>query len=61
VLTSGGEKVALRQVARLTDIANFGPRLASGIDTPDQARPKRESFRTQSAQRTPHAISSKKS
>ena len=42
VLAGAGEKVTLRQVARLADMANFGPGPAGGVDTPDEARHKHE-------------------
>lgn len=45
VLAGGGEKVTLRQVARLADMANFGPGPAGGTDTADQARHKHDVLR----------------
>jgi alkanesulfonate monooxygenase SsuD/methylene tetrahydromethanopterin reductase-like flavin-dependent oxidoreductase (luciferase family) len=42
ILAGGGEKVTLRQVARLADMANFGPGPAGGVDSPAVARHKHE-------------------
>ncbi|MCC6792411.1 MAG: LLM class flavin-dependent oxidoreductase [Thermomicrobiales bacterium] len=42
ILAGGGERVTLRQVARLADVANFGPGPAGGVDTPEIARRKHE-------------------
>jgi alkanesulfonate monooxygenase SsuD/methylene tetrahydromethanopterin reductase-like flavin-dependent oxidoreductase (luciferase family) len=42
ILAGGGEKVTLRQVAWLADVANFGPGPAGGVDTPAQALHKHE-------------------
>src|SRR5215217_792940 len=33
ILAGGGERVTLRQVARLADVSNFGPGPAGGVDT----------------------------
>ncbi|MEA2512710.1 MAG: hypothetical protein QOJ59_2197 [Thermomicrobiales bacterium] len=40
VLAGGGERVTLRQVARLADVSNFGPGPAGGVDSPEDARRK---------------------
>jgi alkanesulfonate monooxygenase SsuD/methylene tetrahydromethanopterin reductase-like flavin-dependent oxidoreductase (luciferase family) len=40
ILAGGGERVTLRQVARLADVSNFGAGPAGGVDTPDDARRK---------------------
>lgn len=45
ILAGGGEKVTLRQVARLAHVANFGPGPAGGVDTPEQACHKHEVLR----------------
>lgn len=45
VLGGAGEKVTQRQVARLADMANFGPGPAGGVDTPAQARHKHDVLR----------------
>jgi alkanesulfonate monooxygenase SsuD/methylene tetrahydromethanopterin reductase-like flavin-dependent oxidoreductase (luciferase family) len=45
VLAGGGEKVTLRQLARLGDMANFGPGPAGGCDSPQIARHKHEVLR----------------
>lgn len=45
VLAGGGEKVTLRQVARLGDMANFGPGPAGHCDSPAIARHKHDVLR----------------
>ena len=45
ILAGGGEKVTLRQVARLADVANFGPGPAGDVDSPERARHKHEVLR----------------
>ncbi len=42
ILAGGGEKVTLKQVAMLADVANFGPGPAGGVDSADVARHKHE-------------------
>lgn len=45
ILAGAGEKVTLRQVARLADAANFGPGPAGGVDDAAMARHKIEVLR----------------
>lgn len=45
ILAGGGERVTLRQVARLADISNFGPGPAGGVDTPADAARKLAALR----------------
>lgn len=45
ILAGGGERVTLRQVARLADVSNFGPGPAGGVDTPADAARKLAALR----------------
>jgi len=46
ILAGGGEKVTLKQVATLADVANFGPGPAGEVDSPERARHKHEVLRS---------------